>query len=142
MGGLEVLYLQMIHYQAMIDQVKKFEGEETCGLIAGVDKTSQAVYPVTNILHSPVRYRMDPEQQLKVFNQIDENEWELLAIYHSHLQGPPGPSHMDVAEAAYPGVIHLIWSPSAGGWECNGFLIEKGLVTDVPIQIIDRNSAG
>jgi proteasome lid subunit RPN8/RPN11 len=137
-----MLYLQQVHWQTMFDEVRKLVMEEACGLVAGVDQTSQAVYPITNILHSPVRYRMDPEQQLKTFNQIDEYDWQLLAIYHSHLQGPPRPSSMDVAEAAYPGVIHLIWSPSDGGWDCHGFLIEKRLVTGVPIRIIDGDSAG
>lgn len=134
--------MQRIHWQTMIDEVKKLAGEEACGLVAGVDQTSQAIYPVTNILHSPVRYRMDPERQLAVFNQIDENGWQLLAIYHSHLQGPQGPSRMDVAEAAYPGVIHLIWSPSDGDWQCHGYLIENGEITEVPVQLIDQDPAG
>ena len=134
--------MQRIHWQTMIDEVKKLAGEEACGLVAGVDQTSQAIYPVTNILHSPVRYRMDPERQLAVFNQIDENGWQLLAIYHSHLQGPQGPSRMDVAEAAYPGVIHLIWSPSDADWQCHGYLIENGEITEVPVQLIDQDPAG
>jgi len=137
-----MLYLQRIHWQTMLAEVKKFAAEEACGLVAGVDQTSQAVYPVPNILHSPVRYRMDPERQLTVFNQIDENGWQLLAIYHSHLQGPQSPSSIDVAEAAYPGVIHLIWSPSGGDWGCHGYLIENGEITEVPVNIIDRDQAG
>jgi hypothetical protein len=64
----------------MLDDIGKRNLEEACGLVAGVGQTSLAVYPVTNILHSPVRYRMDPEQQLKYFNLIDENQWHLLAI--------------------------------------------------------------
>jgi proteasome lid subunit RPN8/RPN11 len=137
-----MFYLQRIHWQTMLDEVKKLAEEEVCGLVAGVDQTSQAVFPVPNILHSPVRYRMDPERQLAFFNQIDENGWQLLAIYHSHLQGSPSPSSIDVAEAAYPGVIHLIWSPSGGDWDCRGYLIEIGEITEVPVKIIDRDEAG
>jgi proteasome lid subunit RPN8/RPN11 len=137
-----MLYLQRIHWQTMLDEVKKLAMEEACGLVAGVNQTSQAVYPVTNILHSPVRYRMDPESQLAHFNQIDENGWQLLAIYHSHLQGPQSPSRMDVAEAAYPGVIHLIWSSSVGEWQCHGYLIENGEITEVPVNVLDPDQAG
>ena len=137
-----MLYLQRIHCQTMLDEVKKLAGEEACGLVAGIDQTSQAVYPVPNILHSLVRYRMDPERQLAVFNQIDENGWQLLAIYHSHLQGPQGPSAIDVAEAAYPGVIHLIWSQSGGDWQCHGYLIENGEITEVPVVLLDQDPAG
>jgi proteasome lid subunit RPN8/RPN11 len=135
-----MLYLQQVHWQSMIDEVNKWAMEEACGMVAGLDQTSQAVYPVTNILHSPIRYRMDPEQQLEVFNQIDDNEWQLLAIYHSHLQGPSVPSNIDIAEAAYPGVIHLIWSPSDGDWICRGYLIEKGKISEVPIKLLEGSS--
>lgn len=137
-----MLYLYRNHWQTMHDEVRKLAGEEACGLVAGVDQTSRAVYPVTNILHSPVRYRMDPEGQLAGFNQIDENGWELLAIYHSHLQGPQGPSGIDVAEAAYPGVTHLIWSPSSGDWLCHGYLIENGEITEVSVQLLDQDQSG
>ena len=64
------LNLRRIHWQMMLDDITERDLEEACGLVAGVDQTSFEVFPVTNILHSPVRYRMDPEQQLKYFNQI------------------------------------------------------------------------
>ena len=102
-------------------------------MVAGDDQTSCAVYPVMNELHSPVRFRMDPEQQLKYFNQLEAEDWQLLAIYHSHLQGPEEPSAIDIAEAYYPGVIYLIWSNTSGEWDCKGFLIEQGLVKPVSI---------
>jgi proteasome lid subunit RPN8/RPN11 len=127
------LNLRRIHWQMMLDDITERKSEEACGLVAGVDQTSLEVFPVTNILHSPVRYRMDPEQQLKCFNQIDENQWDLLAIYHSHPQGLHGPSPIDIADASYPGVIHLIWSQFNGKWNCRGYLIDKGLVEKVKI---------
>ena len=132
-----MLKLRRIHWQMMLDDITERDLEEACGLVAGVDQTSLEVFPVTNILHSPVRYRMDPEQQLKYFNQIDKNQWDLLAIYHSHPQGLDGPSPIDIAEASYPGVIYLIWSQINGEWNCQGFLIEKGLVEKVEIFQID-----
>ena len=41
--------------------------EEACGLVAGHRSDQLAVFPITNVLHSPVRFQMDPEQQLKRF---------------------------------------------------------------------------
>ncbi len=35
---------------------------------------------------------------------------ELVGIYHSHPHGPPGLSEIDVKEAYYPEVVHLVWS--------------------------------
>ena len=134
------LYLRKNHWQRMLADINQRSMEEACGLVAGVDQTSCAVFPVTNVLHSPVRYRMDPEQQLMYFNQIDDNHWQLLAIYHSHLRGPRSPSQLDVAEAAYPGVIYLIWSPANGEWDCQGYLIEKGQIDQVPVFLVDEEA--
>ena len=123
----------------MLADVSKRIMEEACGLVGGMDHTSTAVYPIANILHSPSRYRMDPEEQLRVFNHLDENQWELLAIYHSHLNGPAGPSHIDIVEAMYPGVVHLIWFRHNNQWECRGYLIEKMAVEQVPILILGED---
>jgi proteasome lid subunit RPN8/RPN11 len=101
--------------------------------VAGYEGTSCAVFPVTNVLHSPVRFLMDPEEQLAVFHQVEEQDWQLLAIYHSHLQGPEQPSPTDIAEAYYPELVNLIWSNITGAWICRGFSIQKGRVNPVPV---------
>jgi len=133
----------------MLADVRACDPVEACGLIAG--RASQAVHviPVTNVLQSRVRFRMDPLEQLNAFNQIEERGLELLAIYHSHPDGPATPSVTDVTEAAYPGVVHLIWSKSGERldealgepltelWNCRGFLIAGGRVSEVPILILD-----
>ena len=123
----------------MLADVEGRNHEEACGLVAGVNQTSCAVFPVVNVLHSPVRYQMDPEQQLQVLLKIEDEVWQLLAIYHSHLGGPQGPSPTDVAEANYPGVIHLIWSRPIGEWSCRGFLIEGGSVQPVPVSRLESS---
>jgi proteasome lid subunit RPN8/RPN11 len=132
---MDKLILRPEHWGQMLADVTKRDMEEACGLVGGQDNTSMGVFPATNILHSRTRYRLDPEEQLRIFNQLDENEWELLAIYHSHLNGPPGPSPIDVAEAMYPGVVYLIWFRLEGNWDCRGYLIEKGVVEQVPIFV-------
>jgi len=73
------------------------------------------------------------EKQLAVFHQVEEQDWQLLAIYHSHLQGPEQPSPTDIAEAYYPELVNLIWSNITGAWICRGFSIQKGRVNPVPV---------
>lgn len=131
------LRIEERHWQAMLADVESRKHEEACGLVAGVDQTSCVVFPVANALHSPVRYQMDPKQQLQVLLKIEEEDWQLLAIYHSHLGGPLSPSSIDVAEANYPGVVHLIWSRTTGEWSCLGFLIEGGSVQPVPLSRLE-----
>ena len=103
--------------------------QEACGLIAGLiqGEVYQAleVIPATNQLNSPVRFRIEPLELLQAFNHIEANGWELVAIYHSHPNGPEHPSETDLAEAYYPDALTLIWSPAGGGWQGRAFMLQK-----------------
>ncbi len=53
---------------------------------------------------------MDPKQQIKTILDIEKKGLQLLGIYHSHPLGPQSPSEIDIAQAYYPEVAHLIVS--------------------------------
>ena len=89
---------------------------------------------MTNTLHSAVRYRMEPLEQLAAFEAIDAQGWQLVGIYHSHPAGPEQPSPTDIAEAYYPEAVYLIWFRRAGVWECRGFSIQGGRVDSVALD--------
>lgn len=127
------IFLRAEHWDVMYADILERIAEEACGIVAGVNETSSAVFPVTNVFHSPVRFLMAPEEQLEVLNQIEGKGWQLLAIYHSHLRGPEYPSPIDIAEAFYPEAVNLIWSNLSGIWDCRGFLIEKGQVNQISV---------
>jgi proteasome lid subunit RPN8/RPN11 len=112
--------------------------EEACGLVAGIGNRSQRVFIISNIMGSSTRFQLDPQQQLDVLLMIEDNDWELLGIYHSHPTGPAYPSARDILEAAYPEAVHLIWSPLQGDWVCRGFFIEKGKVKEVSLLTLDQ----
>ncbi|NPA93697.1 MAG: M67 family metallopeptidase [Chloroflexi bacterium] len=107
---------------------------EACGLVAGHQGVSTAVFPIPNILHSPLRYRMDPQRQVEALFAIERAGWELMAIYHSHPMGPPVPSETDLAEAAYR-VVYLIWAPVGHEWVVRGFYLHGYQVREVPIRL-------
>lgn len=120
--------------------VSKRMPEEACGLLFGKGEQVEGVFPMTNILHSPNRYRTDPQEQYHLMKNMEDLGWDLLAIYHSHPQGPPYPSPTDVAEAYYPNAVYLIWGlDHKGKWECKGYLIQRGLmnfnIIEVPIEV-------
>ncbi len=125
------------HLEQMRADVATRAPEEACGLLAGKDAVSQAVFLIENELHSPTRFLMQAAQQVQAFKEIEENSWKLLAIYHSHPAGPPYPSKTDVAESLYPGVLQLIWSPDQNGWDCNAFLVEKRQTTPVAYSLAE-----
>lgn len=107
---------------------------EACGLLAGKNDRVEKVLPVWNQAQSPVRYVMDPYEQLKAFNWIESHDLDLLGIFHSHPTGPETASVTDIAEAAYE-VVYLIWSLSGGIWKARGFHIKYGQALDVPLVI-------
>ena len=111
---------------------------EACGLVGGKDGRSEVVIPVANALASPVRFRMDPMEQLAALQQIEDQGWELLAIYHSHPSGPDSPSATDVAEAAYPEAVNIIWYRENGAWRCRGFLIDQDRVEEIRFYITNK----
>ena len=100
-------------WQEITAHVQQCLPEEGCGLLGGTLSADgggsvSAVLPVENALHSRVRYRMEPSAQLQAFFTLEERGLEMLAIFHSHPQGPEHPSPTDLSEFAYPGVLMLI----------------------------------
>ena len=130
------LWLTNEQYQRMQMDVTNRVPEEACGILAGVDQHVIHVFPTTNTLHSPVRFRIEPKEQLDVFNTMDEMSWELLAIYHSHPSGPEHPSITDIQEAYYPEALHLIWFISEGEWACKGYRIYRGEFEGISLNIV------
>lgn len=94
-------------------------GEEACGLVGGRHGRAELVLPVTNRLHSATRFEMEPGELVRGLQRLEDVEkFELLAIYHSHLQGQGEPSETDRAEFYYPGVAMLIAAADEqGGWK-------------------------
>lgn len=107
-------------------------------MVAGKDNRSLKIFEISNSLQSPIRFRMDPQEQIEALLMIEDKGWDLLAIYHSHPAGPQHPSATDVNEAAYPEALNLIWYPYRQDWSCRGFIIEEGIVNEIPIEIVAR----
>lgn len=121
----------------MIEAIKILLPEEACGLLAGKNNISTQVYPIENILHSPVKFLMEPKQQLNALLEIEQKGWELLAIYHSHPRGPNKPSETDILEYYYPDTPCLIWSGGEAGWTCRGFLIQDQKIRSIRVETIE-----
>jgi proteasome lid subunit RPN8/RPN11 len=130
------LTLSRRHWQEMCEHVDGQAPLEACGLLAGVNDRVEKVILIRNQAESPVRFVMDPYEQLQAFNWIESHELDLLGIFHSHPAGPETASATDVAEAAYE-VVHLIWSRRRARWQARGFWIENSHITEVSLQIVD-----
>jgi [CysO sulfur-carrier protein]-S-L-cysteine hydrolase len=83
---------------------------ECCGIVATLDGAAVRVFRATNAEASPVRYSLDPREQYLITMEIEEQGWDLGAIYHSHTRSKAYPSQTDVNLAFYPDALYLIVS--------------------------------
>jgi proteasome lid subunit RPN8/RPN11 len=133
---LDNITLPISQWMVMEMQVRRCLPEEACGFIIEKRPGQIEAVAVTNALHSPVRFRMDPGEQLELMTQMDENGWRLAGIYHSHPNGPNHPSATDLAEAAYPHAVSLIWYPQADDWDCRAFILGNRSYTEIVINLV------
>jgi proteasome lid subunit RPN8/RPN11 len=131
---IDKLILLPKHWQFMREHVAGQVPLEACGMLAGRNSRVERIFPIRNQAQSPVRFRMDPKEQLDAFEWIDSNGQELLGIFHSHPNGPGEVSETDIEEAAYP-VVHIVLDGSDGLWSARGFWIENGKAAEVILEI-------
>ncbi len=135
MNGIIELQMEKRHWEGMKQHIISCLPEEACGLLAGKGKLVYEVIPVTNALHSPYRFRMDPEEQLAAMIHMDEQGYQMLGIFHSHVHGPISPSETDWKESTYPEVAFLIWSNIEEEWQCRAFRLTREGSFEIPILI-------
>ena len=97
-------------YQGMLEHARREWPLECCGILSGREKTVQKAFELKNTEESPVLYSMAPQEQIKVFEEMDKESMEMIAIYHSHPKTIPFPSETDVKLAFYPDVSSVIIS--------------------------------
>jgi proteasome lid subunit RPN8/RPN11 len=120
--------------QDLIKYVDQHLPLEACGVLAGKAARAEKMIGVLNQAQSPVRFVMDPYEQLHAFDWIDSHGLDLVGIFHSHPTGPETVSATDILEAAYA-VVHVILSRAGTQWKARGFWIENGKVSEVALQI-------
>lgn len=127
------LYLKDSIHQQIVDHLEACLPHEGCGFVAGREGIAEVVLPVTNQLHSAVRYRMDPAEQLQKLIWLEDSGLTVLAIFHSHPAGPDFPSETDLAEFTYLDTITLIFSKRTGAWQARGYHISGRSYQEIPL---------
>lgn len=121
---------------AIIEQARSEHPNEACGLLAGGNGEATRLFTMSNAERSPVIYRMEPSEQLRVFNEIDRDGLDLVGIYHSHTRSPAYPSATDVSLAYYPEAVYLIVSlASMDAPDLRGFRITDGKVSELELEL-------
>jgi proteasome lid subunit RPN8/RPN11 len=122
---------------------------ECCGIIAGKDGTATRFYRTRNAEASPFRYNIDPRDILRIEREIDEEGWQVMVIYHSHVASEAYPSPTDVRLSQwqgtdpptdlYPGAYYVLVSlKDRDNPIVRAFKIRAGEVSEEPIEPIEK----
>jgi [CysO sulfur-carrier protein]-S-L-cysteine hydrolase len=123
-------------YDQMIDHAREEAPNECCGMVGSNDGQALAVYRAINAEASPLRFRIDPEEQLKLHNRIEDAGLELGAIYHSHTRTEPRPSQTDINFAKlWPGVLWIIVGLVGDEPDVRTWRIDDGRVSDAELVV-------
>jgi proteasome lid subunit RPN8/RPN11 len=129
--------LDGVFFKEIVEQGLREFPNECCGLIAAAGGVPVKVFPMKNADASPATYRLDGGEQLRVFDQVDEQGWELWAIYHSHTHSEAYPSDTDIRLAFYPDARYLILSlADREDPVLRSFSIIEGEVTEEELTIV------
>jgi [CysO sulfur-carrier protein]-S-L-cysteine hydrolase len=115
---------------------------ECCGVVAvnaapeGEARTATRVYRAENIHASALKFEIDPMELLGLNNTIEDEGWEIGAIYHSHVRSAPYPSQTDISFAAsWPGVEWIIVGLASGEQpDVRSYLIDGAEVSQVELE--------
>ena len=123
-------------YEEMVAHARDELPNESCGMLATSDGRLSAFFPAANEFASPMRFRIDAADQIRIYNEIAARG-EDVAIFHSHPKTEARPSQTDINLAAdWPGAVWVICSLSDQGTPVvRAFLIDGGEVEELELVV-------
>ncbi len=134
------LKISQAHIDAIFEQSRSEYPDEACGVILGPLGKDHALRlkPMINAAHSPTFYEFDPKDLLSLYREVDDNDEEIVVIYHSHTETEAYPSRTDIAYAGEPGAHYVLVSTReeiAPATEFRSYRIIDGVVTEEEVSI-------
>jgi [CysO sulfur-carrier protein]-S-L-cysteine hydrolase len=123
-------------FKEMVEHGLREFPNEACGLLAGRGGVPVRFLAMKNLDASPVSYRLDPKEQLRVFDDMDDAGLDLLGIFHTHTHSEAYPSETDTKLAFYPDAYYLVMSLSDREHPVlRAFRIVEGEITEEELTI-------
>lgn len=123
------------YIEEMIAHAREEAPYEACGLLLGQEGRAVRLYRAANADKSPITYQLEPEEQFRIFMEMEEKGLDLWGIYHSHPTSPAYPSARDIKRAYFPESLYLIISLAGREPEVRAFLIVEGEVREEELLI-------
>ena len=128
------LTLPQSYIDEMIAHALEDAPNECCGIIAGKDGQALKLFRAKNSEASPYRYNVDSDDLFRIYRECDGNDWDFLAIYHSHTASPAYPSPTDVRLAFWPEAYYILVSlADADKLDVRAYRILDGAISEEEI---------
>ncbi|MFB6268528.1 MAG: desampylase [Halobacterium sp.] len=113
-----MLVLSRSAYDAVLDHARSDAPREACGVLVGREDgdavVADTVRRVPNVAEAPrLRYELDPEALLAIFEEAESTGRDVVGFYHSHPAGPARMSDTDREQASWPGYVYVLASLAA-----------------------------
>jgi proteasome lid subunit RPN8/RPN11 len=149
--------------QQLLGHAREGDPDEVCGILGGkaasgdvlrifrVRNTADEVTAEVDIFrdrdtgaaasgHRTVHYYMDPRDQLRVYNELDDLDLDVVGYYHSHTRSEARPSPTDIRLATDLSPIYVLVSlthqPNVRAWRISKVDVtdETGELTEIPLS--------
>lgn len=95
-------------FERVVAQARRDLPFESCGYLLGNGDTVTEDYPMTNVDHSSEHFSFDPKEQFAAVKHARNNNFKVLANWHSHPASPSRPSSEDIRLANDPNILYAI----------------------------------
>jgi [CysO sulfur-carrier protein]-S-L-cysteine hydrolase len=119
----------------MVAHAQADDPNECCGLVSSRNGDAVKVYRTTNTEASRFRFVIDPSEQLRIYNEIEDAGLDLGAIYHSHTRSEPYPSQTDVNLAFHPQALYVIVGLASGEPDVRAYRIVDSRIENAPLEV-------
>jgi len=126
--------IQQGSWDHIIEWAMRFPHVEVCGMVASTGR----VIPMRNESAMPTsQYQWGVQEMREQFSEMDRRGEEPIAFYHSHPNGKPDPSEVDMVGALNAGMVYLIAYQGEAGWTLSAWLcLEPGILVGEPLDVV------
>jgi proteasome lid subunit RPN8/RPN11 len=135
-----VLRIRQEHVDAIVAHARRDHPDEACGVIlgpAGSDRPER-FKEMLNAARSPTFFEFDSQDLFRLYREVDDNDEEIVVIYHSHTATEAYPSRTDIQFGSLSPDSHwvLVSTRDPETVEFRSFRISDGAVTEEPVEIV------
>ena len=143
-----MLTIDQATHDLIVAHARADHPDEACGVVAGPagsDRPERYV-AMANAERSPTFFRFDPQEQFRVWKEMDDRDEEPFVIYHSHTATEAYPSRTDITYASEPQAHYVLVSTrdcgnGDGPVEFRSYHIVDGVVTEEDVRVVPSYAA-